>query len=249
MTIDRQDPEAVVRAAALAMHEERWADVAALCDARALVRRKLRMLEALAPREPVDFYTFRRQARDVPDDVARWMHERQRAHDGEPMRRARLRAYGVASLAELDALSPATLFARELDAGSPRSLARAQVGHGADLGEYGATLLYPVVRVLGHVRERLYGREVAHVLTRVVHPAAEVDPHAPDAASPILDAEDAIAIDYPPQVAALLRGDDGTWGIAPSHDFLGLGTWGVAIGERVDEIAEAKDWEGEPPDA
>lgn len=201
MSIDRHDPEAVVRAAALAMHEERWRDVAALCDPRALARR-----------------------------------------------RARLDGYGVASRAELESLPPAEAFARELAAGSPRSQARAQVGEGADLSEYGATLLYPVARVLGHARERLYSREVAHVLTRVIHPGAPVDPHAPDAASPFLDAEDALAIEFPPQVTTLLRADDGTWGIVPAGDLLGLGTWGIAIETRVDEIAEAEDWEGEPPD-
>lgn len=38
MSVDRRDPEAVARAAASAMHEERWDDVATLCDAGALAR-------------------------------------------------------------------------------------------------------------------------------------------------------------------------------------------------------------------
>lgn len=195
--IDRRDPEAVARAAASAMHEERWDDVAALCDAGAL---------------------------------ARWRE--QRAERG----RAPAPVGG-------DALAPAALFARELAERAPRRQLERQLGPELMAGVDDATLRYPEPRVLGHVAERFYDREIAHVLTRVLHPHGERDPHAPaDDDAPV---SELLATDMRVDVTVLLRAPDGTWGIVPDDNLLGLRTWNVVAME--DEQPDA-DWEGETPD-
>lgn len=194
---DRLDPETVARAAARAMHEERWDEVAALCDADALVSWR--------------------------EDHAMRM--------------------GDGALAGGDALSPAALLARELAARAPRRQLERQLGPELMAGVDDESLRYPEPRVLGHVRERFYDREVAHVLTRVVHPHGERDPHAPVADDAAVDA--LLATELRVDVTVLVLAADGTWGIVPDGNLLGLGAWNVVALE--DEQREG-DWEGESPD-
>lgn len=111
------EAEAVVRRAFEAVDERRWSDVVALVHPEAVRRlhaselQTARLLERRGPelyRDP-----------EMPEEVARWYEERSRKHREELGSPVRAR-YGVESLAELEALSPAELMARWLQGRDPR---------------------------------------------------------------------------------------------------------------------------------
>ena len=53
MTVDQRDPEAVVRAVATALHQERWRGAAALCNPAAIAEWHSKAIEGIRERGPV----------------------------------------------------------------------------------------------------------------------------------------------------------------------------------------------------
>ena len=256
MSVDQRDPEAVVRAVATALHQERWRDAAALCSAGSLAEHQRSRVQLLREARPVfaSFEQFRAISPETPEEVARWQWERHYAHHdpGDHVRQV-LEDAGVGSLDELATLDPAECYARFLDARSPRRRNAAMLeARGvaprvrAWFDEHVAR--HPRLLVLGHVRE---GELQAHVVVREL-------PDAPPPTLPngrrfdeVFDEDDLIhaTTSGPLRIVTVHLGDDGRWWLEAEHDLLGFGSGIVAYGAEyfVSEEEEA-DWEGEPPD-
>lgn len=118
--------EAVARAAFRAMEERRWGDVAPLMHPEALRRfRAFQVMDArsderLAKNPP----TW--SDPDMPEAVARWYQEQRNKNPFDARSELR-RKFGVDSLAQLEALPAAEMFARWLRSQDPREFMRAQL--------------------------------------------------------------------------------------------------------------------------
>lgn len=257
MSVDQHDPEAVVRAAAAAMHEERWRDAALLCSAESLAERRafaLRLVGDLRPTS-LTWEQYRRMMADAPEEVARWQWQQIEAEHGKrDYADEQLAALGVRGAEELAALDPVEYYARHLAAQAPRRQNAAMLDAmdasprlRAWFAEHEAR--HPLLVVLGHVRE---GERLAHVVVREQHagvapPAEATDPV--DASEAGLDLGHASA-QLPVRLVTLARDDDGRWWLEASHELLGFGGTSVTSYEASDvpDAREAAEWEGEPPD-
>lgn len=156
--------EAVARAAIAALAEARWADVADLVHPVALERIRTSALGAARTEERHRDTEFVIR-RDMPEAVAEWFDEQARKYReeyGSPLE-AR---YGVASIEELEALSPRDFFSRWLESNDPIVQLRANVPEveQAALDHPGIRAHFRVEReVIGSVVE---GDSVAHVMYR-----------------------------------------------------------------------------------
>lgn len=257
MSVDQRDPEAVVRAAAVAMHEERWRDAALLCSPESLEARRafaLRLVGDLRP-TALTWEQYRRMMADAPEDVARWQWQQIEAEHGmRDYADEQLAALGVRDARELAALEPAEYYARHLAAQAPRrqnagmlDAMNAPPRLRAWFAEHQAR--HPLLVVLGHVRE---GERLAHVVVREQHAGATPPPEATDA-----DDEEVAGLDLvhastqlPVRLVTLARDDEGLWWLEASHELLGFGGASVTAYEspEVPDAREAAEWEGEPPD-
>jgi hypothetical protein len=120
-------PEAVVRAFIAALESQRWVDAARLVHPTALDRyleRSLSSLRAVAHRPSLTAEDFLRQDPQMPREVAEYQACRA-AEGARDYPRFELERAGVASVEELERLSPEQAFARFLEANDlQRSLQR-----------------------------------------------------------------------------------------------------------------------------
>ena len=123
MTIEHESPEAVVRAALAALHDKRWVDLLPLVRPVALRAHRdlhLRYLVAMEAAPARDAGTIRAEQPwlSAPDAAERARQAAEHRAAALPALRA---VWGVVSLRELDALSPADFLVRFLAAtdGSP----------------------------------------------------------------------------------------------------------------------------------
>jgi len=252
MRIDQHDPEAVVQAAALAMHEERWRDAAALCSPESLREFLSDRVAILRDHRPVTltWEQWRRMLPELPEEVARWQWEQHRAAgDVDEGMRRELAQVGVADLDALAALEPTTFYERWLAAHSPRSRNAVMLeSHKVSVRvrawfDLHASRL-PLLVVLGHVRE---GERLAHV---VVREQPETPPTTMPNGRPFGD-EDLIHATTvgPLRLVTVMRDDEERWWLEASFQLLDLGGNNVAYsdGYFLDEEEES-DWDGEPPD-
>jgi hypothetical protein len=126
MSISSDDPAAVVRAAAAALEEERWADVLATVDEGELERAAegiLSYVRAMVARTPRTADEILAERPYLPREVAEW----EASSEADSIERARpwlLREWGVHDAAELASLSAPELFVRWLRASSPAAVMR-----------------------------------------------------------------------------------------------------------------------------
>ncbi len=229
-----KDPIELFRAAVEGLEEEKWREVAALCDPVSLRAFKQSFLSQfeLAPQVSWTVDELIRFSPDMPRAVAEYQIV-QIQRQSDPAVRLAWEFPLIGSIEDLRDLEPVEVFARWLEGKSPRGQILAAVrdgsisedaaaAHGAELGRL------PPYESVGAVKD---GKDVAYVLYQFARTASgdmsdEVKEWMDDL-SPEEREFAELALPHP-SIATCRRQPDNTWRLIADRDFLHFGS--ISIG-------------------
>lgn len=229
-----KDPVELFRAAVDGLEQEKWQEVAGLCDPVSLRAFKQSFLSQfdLAPRVSWSVEQLLRFSPDMPRAVAEYQIVQIHRQSDPAVRLARDFPL-VGSIEELRDMEPADVFARWLEGKSPRGQILAAVrdgsiteaaaaAHGSELGRL------PPYESVGAVKD---GNDVAYVLYQFARAeSGEMSDEVKewmDDLSPEEREFAELALPHP-SIATCRRQPDNTWRLIADHDFLHFGS--ISIG-------------------
>ncbi len=229
-----KDPLKLFRGAVTALEQERWGDVAELCDPLSLRAFKQSFLSQFdgALQFSWTLEELIRFSPDMPRQVAEYQLTQIQRQSDPAVRFARDFPF-VRNIDELRDLEPAEVFARWLEGKSPRGQILAAVrdgsiseavaaAHGSDLGRF------PPYEPVGAISD---GDDVAYIIYRF---GKIESPELPDEAREWMaelspEEREFAELELPhPSIATCRRQSDKTWKLIADHDFLHISS--ISIG-------------------
>lgn len=231
-------PVEAFRAAVDALDRSQWLAAASTCDPMSLAGFRRQLVEQFRRAEPEHVMTIEAYMRfqpEMPREVAEYLYAQYR-RAADPGRRFQEELPGLASIEDLERLTPVEVFAAWLDGRSPRrQVARQLADRGIDTATAAASLEevspFGNFEPIGSLPD---GEGVAHVLYR--HGSYRKEEGAADSEEWLagMSPEErelalALAGRSHPMVTTCRQQPDGSWRLLAGYDFLQTGSFGVEI--------------------